>query len=201
MKTSKKIVIATNNLNKLYEFRKLFKDTDYEILTLNDIGFLGEIEETGETFAENAIIKAEAIAKFSKLPVIADDSGLMVNALDGFPGIYSRRFMEDASYVLKNQEIIHRLEPYSDKSAKFVAAIALVNYEKFPQVFIGEVKGLIIDEPHGESGFGYDPIFFVPKLNKTLAEASDEEKNKISHRGKALDLLIAFLNATPPATL
>ncbi len=192
----KQIVVATNNLNKLYEYRMLFKDTNIEILSLNDIGYLGDIEENGTTFQENAIQKAQAVAQKTTLPIIADDSGLVINALDGFPGIYSRRFMENSTYEIKNKELIRRLEAYSDKSAKFVAAIALVNYEKFPQVFIGEIKGVIINELKGENGFGYDPIFYVPKLNKTLAEASDNEKNLISHRAKALEGLINFLRST-----
>ncbi|HKL84156.1 MAG TPA: RdgB/HAM1 family non-canonical purine NTP pyrophosphatase [Bacilli bacterium] len=197
----RKIVIATNNLNKLYEYRLLLKDSDFDLVTLKDIGFLGDIDESGETFSENAVQKALAVAKLTDLPIIADDSGLAVTALNGFPGIYSRRFMADSSYELKNKEIIHQLETHSDKSAKFVAAIALVNYEKFPQVFVGEVKGIIVEEPKGENGFGYDPIFFVTKLNKTLAEASDEEKNQISHRAIALEGLLNYLNANPPVTL
>lgn len=193
----KKIVVATNNLNKLYEYRVLLKDTGYEVMSLKDIGFMGDIEETGSTFSENAVEKALAVAKFTKYPVIADDSGLCVNALDGFPGIYSRRFMEDQPYTVKNQEIINRLKEYSDKTAKFVASIALVNYERFPQVFVGEVKGIIIDESRGDNGFGYDPIFYVPSLDKTLAEASDEEKNSVSHRANALQGLLNYLSTTP----
>lgn len=193
----KKIVVATNNLNKLYEYRVLLKDTGYEVMSLKDIGFMGDIEETGSTFSENAVEKALAVAKFTKYPVIADDSGLCVNALDGFPGIYSRRFMEDQPYTVKNQEIINRLKEYSDKTAKFVASIALVNYERFPQVFVGEVKGIIIDESRGDNGFGYDPIFYVPSLDKTLAEATEEEKNSVSHRANALQGLLNYLSTTP----
>lgn len=193
----KKIVVATNNLNKLYEYRLLLKDTGYEVMSLKDIGFMGDIEETGSTFSENAVEKALAVAKFTKYPVIADDSGLCVNALDGFPGIYSRRFMEDQPYTVKNQEIINRLKEYSDKTAKFVASIALVNYERFPQVFVGEVKGIIIDESRGDNGFGYDPIFYVPSLDKTLAEATEEEKNSVSHRANALQGLLNYLSTTP----
>lgn len=193
----KKIVVATNNLSKLYEYRLLLKDTGYEVMSLKDIGFMGDIEETGSTFSENAVEKALAVAKFTKYPVIADDSGLCVNALDGFPGIYSRRFMEDQPYTVKNQEIINRLKEYSDKTAKFVASIALVNYERFPQVFVGEVKGIIIDELRGDNGFGYDPIFYVPSLDKTLAEATEEEKNSVSHRANALQGLLNYLSTTP----
>lgn len=193
----KKIVVATNNLNKLYEYRLLLKDTGYEVMSLKDIGFMGDIEETGSTFSENAVEKALAVAKFTRYPVIADDSGLCVNALDGFPGIYSRRFMEDQPYTVKNQEIINRLKEYSDKTAKFVASIALVNYERFPQVFVGEVKGIIIDESRGDNGFGYDPIFYVPSLDKTLAEATEEEKNSVSHRANALQGLLNYLSTTP----
>ncbi len=193
----KKIVVATNNLNKLYEYKSLLKGSEFEIVSLKDIGLSGDIPENGSTFSENAVEKALFVAKKTTLPIIADDSGLVVNALDGFPGIYSRRFMENQSYEIKNQEIINRLQEFSDKSAKFVASIALVNYEKFPQVFTGEVKGLIVEQAKGTNGFGYDPIFYVPKLEKTLAEASDEEKNAVSHRAVALKALIDFLNSTP----
>lgn len=196
----KKIVVATNNLNKLYEYRLLLKNTGYELLSLKDIGFLGDLEESGETFSENAVQKALAIAGKTPYPVIADDSGLSVNALNGFPGVYSRRFMENEPYEAKNKEIIRRLEEFSDKSAKFVAAIALVNYEKFPQVFVGEVKGNITNEAKGTNGFGYDPIFYVPKLDKTLAEATDDEKNSISHRAMAFESLLNYLASNPQST-
>ncbi|HOM32641.1 MAG TPA: RdgB/HAM1 family non-canonical purine NTP pyrophosphatase [Bacilli bacterium] len=189
----KQIVIATNNANKLREFKSLFENTPYEVLSLGDINFNGDIKEDGETFQDNAVIKATTIHKFTNLPVIADDSGLIINALDGFPGVNSARFMEGAPYSLKNAAIIKMLEGHSDKSAKFVAAIALVGLEPFPQVFIGEVKGMITSEPKGEDGFGYDPIFFYPHKQKTFAEMTLEEKDEISHRGRAMALLFEYL--------
>ncbi len=190
----KQIVLATHNPNKLLEFQHLFKDTSFEILSLKDVNFNEEIIEDGETFQENALIKARIVAKVCGLPVIADDSGLSINALNGFPGVQSARFMETSTYKEKNAKIIEMLTDFSDKSAKFVAALALVGFDQFPQVFVGEVKGLISEESRGESGFGYDPIFFYPLLGKTFAELSVEEKEKISHRGKASELLLEHLN-------
>lgn len=189
----RQIVLATHNPNKLREFQHLFQDTPFDILSLKDINFNEEIIEDGETFQDNALIKARIVAKYSALPVIADDSGLSINALNGFPGVQSARFMETSRYKEKNEAIIAMLKEYSDKSAKFVAAIALVGFEQFPQVFVGEVKGVIIEESRGESGFGYDPIFFYPALGKTFGELSVEEKEKISHRGKASALLLDYL--------
>lgn len=189
----RQIVLATHNPNKLREFQHLFQDTPFEILSLKDIDFNEEIIEDGETFQDNALIKARIVAQFAGLPVIADDSGLSINALNGFPGVESARFMEGSSYQEKNRAIIKMLSDYSDKSAKFVAALALVGFEKLPQVFVGEVKGIIIEESRGESGFGYDPIFFYPAFGKTFAELSLEEKEKISHRGRASALLLECL--------
>lgn len=189
-----KLILATHNPNKVKEFRSLFSDTNFEILSLEDINFNAPIIEDGLTFQDNALIKANIVNKQTNLPVIADDSGLMINALEGFPGVNSARFMEGSPYSLKNQEIIRMLAEYSDKSAKFVAAIALVGLDPFPQVFIGEVKGQILNEERGTDGFGYDPIFFYPNMQKTFAEMTLEEKESISHRGIATALLINYLN-------
>lgn len=189
----KQIVIATNNANKLKEFKSLFANTPYEVLSLADINFTGVIKEDGESFSDNAVIKAMTIHKLTNLPVIADDSGLSVNALEGFPGVNSARFMEGSPYTEKNAAIIKMLEGHSDKSAKFICAIALVGLDSFPQVFIGEIKGTIINEARGEEGFGYDPIFFHPNSQKTFAEMTLEEKDEISHRGRATALLFEYL--------
>lgn len=190
----KKLVIATHNENKVKEFKEIFKDTNYEILSLHDINFHDEIIEDGSTFQDNALTKALAVHHITKLPVIADDSGLSISALEGFPGVNSARFMEKFTYTEKNLKIIEMLKDHSDKSAKFVAAIALVGLTNFPQVFVGEVKGLIINEERGTNGFGYDPIFFYPDYQKTFAELTISEKKSISHRGVASELLLKFLN-------
>lgn len=189
----KQIVIASHNPNKIKEFKEIFKDTDFEVLGLNDIGFNEEIIEDGETFQDNALIKAMYVHNITNLPVIADDSGLSVTALNGFPGVNSARFMKDSPYTEKNKAINEMLIDHSDKSAKFIAAIALVGVDAFPQVFVGEVKGLIIAEERGENGFGYDPIFFYPDLQKTFGELTINEKQGISHRGRASALLIEYL--------
>ncbi len=190
----KKLVIATHNENKVKEFKEIFKDTNYEILSLHDINFHDAIIEDGSTFQDNALTKALAVHHITKLPVIADDSGLSISALEGFPGVNSARFMEEFTYTEKNLKIIEMLKDHSDKSAKFIAAIALVGLTNFPQVFVGEVKGLIINEERGTNGFGYDPIFFYPDYQKTFAELTISEKKSISHRGVASELLLKFLN-------
>ena len=189
----KKLIIATHNPNKVKEYRSLFSSTEYEIISLSDLNFHDDIIENGETFADNAIIKATTIHERFNLPVIADDSGLSITALDGFPGVQSARFMDGEPYTAKNQAIIEKLIDHSDRSAKFVAAIALVGVDLFPQVFIGEVKGTILTEQRGNDGFGYDPIFFYPDFQKTFSELTMTEKEKISHRGKATDLLLNYL--------
>lgn len=191
----KQIIIATHNENKLREFRQIFSDTDYEVLGLADVGYHEDINEDGETFQDNALIKATIVHKAINLPVIADDSGLSISALDGFPGVNSARFMQDSPYSEKNMAIVEMLKDHSDKSAKFVAAIALVGFEPFPQVFVGEVKGTIINEERGTNGFGYDPIFFHPNSQKTFGELTIEQKQSISHRGRASELLIEYLKS------
>ena len=193
----KKLIIATHNPNKVKEYRSLFSSTEYEIISLSDLNFHDDIIENGETFADNAIIKATTIHERFNLPVIADDSGLRITALDGFPGVQSARFMDGEPYTVKNQAIIEKLIDHSDRSAKFVAAIALVGVDLFPQVFIGEVKGTILTEQRGNDGFGYDPIFFYPDFQKTFSELTMTEKEKISHRGKATDLLLNYLKDHP----
>jgi XTP/dITP diphosphohydrolase len=190
----KKLVLASENENKVKEFKDLFKDTNYEIVSLKELGLPLDVEETGKTFEENAIIKASYIHNLTSLPVIADDSGLCIRALGGFPGVRSHRFMLESSYEEKCKAIIKKLEQYSDKGARFKCAIALVGVNDFPDVFTGEVKGQIINEMRGENGFGYDPIFLVKELDKTYAELTEDEKNKISHRAIAMRKLLDFLN-------
>lgn len=186
-----KIIFATNNQNKLREIREILKgfDLDIELTSLAEEGINIDIEESGTTFEENAVIKARTIMEMTGEAVIADDSGLEVDYLGGEPGIYSARYLgEDVSDSLKNKSIIQRLERAKgeERSARFVCAIAAV----FPygQVLttLGTVEGLIAYEEKGRNGFGYDPIVYIPEFDKTLAEIAPEQKNRISHRYNAL---------------
>lgn len=186
----KKIVLATKNKNKLKEISSLFRSLlDIEVILPNENI---EVEETGQTFLENASLKASETAKKMNLPSLADDSGLCVNALNGRPGIYSSRYEKDDDSRIK--KLLSELKNQQDKTAYFCCAMAFSD-EKGNIVFSAEGKcfGKIIEEKRGNNGFGYDPIFFIPELNKTLAEIPLDEKNKISHRSRALSQIIEFL--------
>ncbi|MBR1862059.1 MAG: RdgB/HAM1 family non-canonical purine NTP pyrophosphatase [Lachnospiraceae bacterium] len=175
------------------EIREIMEDSGYEIISMKEAGVDPEIEENGKTFEENAMIKAREVAKL--LPgdiVLADDSGLEVDALGGEPGIYSARYLgHDTPYSIKNADIIRRLEGKtgSERSARFVCAIAAVLPDGREKCVRATIEGQIDFEEKGEHGFGFDPIFYVPELGCTTAEIPEEEKNKISHRGKALRLM------------
>jgi XTP/dITP diphosphohydrolase len=191
-----KIILASNNNGKIKEFREIFKDMDIELVPMKEAGIDVDIEENGETFEENSLIKARTVCKLSGCITIADDSGLEVDYLDGQPGVYSARFMgHDTSYDIKNKAIIYKLKGVSgkDRSARFVAVIAAVFPDGRELVTRGTMEGIIGQEPLGENGFGYDPILFLPEYNKSSAELAPEEKNKISHRGKALEKMKAAL--------
>lgn len=193
-----KIVLASRNTKKIKELRELLSEfvPDIEILSLDDVGIYGEIEENGVTFEENAFIKAHTAAKSGYIGV-GDDSGLMVNALDGAPGVYSARYAgEHGDDAANNEFLLKNLAPYADKSAKFVSVVACVFPEKLDEghFFRGETEGVIIDEYRGEGGFGYDPLFYYEDMAKTYAEMTAEEKNSISHRGKAVRLLGEMLS-------
>ncbi|MCX5775254.1 MAG: RdgB/HAM1 family non-canonical purine NTP pyrophosphatase, partial [Firmicutes bacterium] len=179
------LVVATNNMHKLGELRALFDGLPITLLSLKDIGVEIDVEETGKTFRQNALIKAKAVAALTPLPVMADDSGLEVFALDGFPGIYSARFMAGHSYFEKDNAIIERLKAFTDKSAQFHCVMALCNVTKTPRLFEGVTLGHIDDQPRGEHGFGYDPIFISDELKTNFGLASEQDKNAVSHRGKA----------------
>lgn len=171
------------------EIKEILSDTDWEVVSMKEIGADVEIEEDGTTFEENAAIKARAVAAVCGEIVLADDSGLEVDALNKEPGIYSARYMgEDTPYAVKNANIINRLEgiPEESRTARFVCAIAAVFPDGKEIITHGEIEGRIDYEEKGENGFGYDPIFYVPEFGRTTAELSDLEKNSISHRGKAL---------------
>lgn len=188
----KRIVFATGNKGKIKEIRMIMEDTGYEVISMKDAGIDPEIEENGKSFQENALIKARAVAKYTDAIVLADDSGLEVDALNGEPGIFSARYLgEDTPYSEKNASIIKRLEGIEgrERSARFVCAIAAVWPDGQELTTQAAIEGLIGFEEKGSNGFGYDPIFYVPEYEKTTAELSEEEKNRISHRGKALRLM------------
>lgn len=187
-----RIIFATGNAGKMKEIRMILADLGCEILSMKEAGISCDIVEDGTTFEENAIIKAKAVAACCDDIVLADDSGLEVDYINKEPGIYSARYMgEDTSYDIKNQNIIDRLEgvPDAERTARFVCVIAAA----FPDGSIkhtrATIEGIIAHEPMGANGFGYDPIVYVPELGKTTAQLSSEEKNKISHRGKALEMM------------
>ena len=183
-----KIIFATKNENKLKEIREIL-GSEYEVISMKEAGIDIDIVEDGETFEDNAIKKAEEIMKLTNEIVLADDSGLEIDFLGGEPGVHSSRFMgEDTPYTEKNKAILERMKSArgSQRSARFVCAIAAALPDKYTIIDRETVEGLIAQEPAGENGFGYDPIFYVPKYKKTTAQLTMEEKNKISHRGKAL---------------
>ena len=188
-----RLVFATGNQGKMREIRDIMSDSGYEIVSMKEAGVDPEIEEDGKTFEENAMIKARAVSKL--LPddlVLADDSGLEVDALGGEPGIYSARYLgHDTPYSVKNADIIRRLEGKegAERSARFVCAIAAVFPDGKEKCVRATIEGQIGFEEKGEHGFGFDPIFYVPELGCTTAEIPESEKNKISHRGKALKLM------------
>ncbi len=186
-----KIVLASRNKKKIGELRAILSEyiEGVEILSLDDVGIYGEIEEDGETFEQNALIKARVAATSGYIGV-GDDSGLEVDALGGAPGVYSARYAgEHGDDEANNELLLKNLSDKSDRGARFVCCIACVfpeNYAYEPIVVRGYVEGEIISERRGAGGFGYDPLFYVPTLDKTLAEVTSEEKNKVSHRANAI---------------
>lgn len=192
----KKIVFATGNQGKLREVKKILADLNVDVVSMKEEGIQIDVDENGTTFAENAQIKATAIGAHTDAIVLADDSGLVIDALNGEPGIYSARYLgEDTSYRIKNQNLIDRLEGVPDerRTARFVCAIAAALPDGTVLHTEGTIEGIIGYEERGENGFGYDPIFYVPKLGKTTAELTDDEKNAISHRGSALEKMKVLL--------
>ncbi len=193
------VIMATGNANKVREIRQMLEGTDIEVLSLKEAGIEAEIEENGTTFEENAVIKAEAVCALSQTTVIADDSGLEIDALGKEPGVHSARFMgEDTPYTVKNAALLEKLSgiPDEKRTARFVCAVAVARPGAETKVFRGEFEGRIAHESRGENGFGYDPIFYVPEKGCTSAELSPEEKNAMSHRGKALQKAVEALRAS-----
>ena len=194
----KKIVLATNNLNKVREINELFQESIYKIIPQSEFK-VTEVEETGKTFTENALIKARNAAKYTDLPVIADDSGIEVDALDGRPGIFSARYSgigatdkDNLTKLIKDIKHIDR----KNCQAKFICAMVYIAYENDPNPLIveGIWKGYVITKPRGVNGFGYDPIFYVPEYECTSAELDRKKKNQLSHRGQAIRKLTKKLN-------
>ena len=192
-----KIIFATGNKNKMIEIRQILQDLGMEILSMKEAGIDIDIVEDGKSFEENAMIKAAAIAELPEVKamdaiVLADDSGLEIDYLNKEPGIYSARYMgEDTSYHIKNEKLIERLEgvPDEKRTARFVCAIAAAFPDGTMKTVRAAMEGRIGYKESGENGFGYDPIFYLPEYGCTSAELSMEEKNKISHRGKALRMI------------
>ena len=183
------IVFATGNPGKAREVAMMFEDMDVCVKTLKEAGIEADIIENGSTFMENARIKAEEVARHTDKIVLADDSGLVIDYLNGEPGIYSARYMgEDTSYAVKNQNILDRMKdaPEHLRSARFVCAMAAVMPDGEVIETEGVMEGMIGYEIAGENGFGYDPIFYLPEFKASSAEITPEEKNAVSHRGKAL---------------
>lgn len=189
-----KLVIASNNAHKINEYKVMFSPLGIEVLSPNELNINEEPEENGKTYEENSLIKAKAIAKHTSFPVLADDSGLNVKALNDFPGIYSARFAkENGGNEKANIVLIEKLKQYKDKSAEFVCVITLLNIANKPLQFKGLCPGYIMDKPHGQGGFGYDPIFFSKEANVCFGEAQENIKNEFSHRAKALKAMIEYL--------
>lgn len=188
----KRLIFATGNQDKLREIRAIMDGLGYEILSMKEAGIDIEIEENGTIFAENALIKARAIHAVCQDLVLADDSGLEVDYMDKQPGVFSHRFGgEDTPYSIKNQMIIDNLAgvPEEKRTARFVCAIAAVFPDGTELVREAAMEGIIGEREAGENGFGYDPIFYLPEFGCTSAELSPEDKNAISHRGKALRMM------------
>jgi XTP/dITP diphosphohydrolase len=185
----KEVIIATKNAGKAKEFQSLFAEKGIEVKSLLDFDNVPDINETGKTFVENAVLKAEAIANYFNKIVIADDSGLAVDALDGKPGVYSARYAGEQKNDQANiEKVLAELKgvPFEQRTARFHCALAVAIPQGRTVVVEGTCEGYITEEARGTNGFGYDPIFYVPDKQKTMAELSKEEKNKISHRANAL---------------
>ncbi|HTK11998.1 MAG TPA: RdgB/HAM1 family non-canonical purine NTP pyrophosphatase [Ktedonobacteraceae bacterium] len=185
------LLVATTNRHKLDEYRAIFADLPFTLLSLYDIQLDMDVEETGTTFQENAELKALAYARASGMLSLADDSGLEIDAMGGAPGVYSARFVRpDATYEERFQVIFAQLRtlPIEKRYARFQCVITLAEPTGYHQSVKGTIEGVITDAPRGTQGFGYDPIFLVPELGKTTAELQPEEKNQISHRGRAARL-------------
>ena len=191
-----KLAIATNNQHKLQEIRAILGDSFEELLSLKDLGIDVDVEETGSTLEENALIKARAILSLSGIATLADDTGLMVDALRGAPGVYSARYAGDEHDDAKNRALLLKnLDGVKDRSAHFATVIALCYPDGKTLTASGRVNGEILLSERGTEGFGYDSLFFSTELGKTFAEATQAEKNSVSHRGRALRAMLELVKS------
>lgn len=196
MKTMKKIIFASNNQGKIREVKDMLADPDVEVLSMKEAGIDMDIDENGTTFQQNALIKARAVWNETHELTIADDSGLEIDWMNGEPGVYSARFMgHDTSYDVKNAAILEKMKDVrgTDRSARFVCAMAAILPDGREITTRGTMEGVIADKVQGSNGFGYDPILYLPEYGKTSAQLTEDEKNRISHRGKALRELVREL--------
>lgn len=192
----KVIVVASGNQGKIKEFKEMLEPEGYTVKSLSDFPDMPEVEETGTTFHDNAIIKAQAVTDRYGITAISDDSGLEIDALDTKPGVMSARWLgHDTSYDVKNQKVLDLLKDKKDRTCRYVCAIAITRVNEEPVVFEDTVECEVALEAKGSNGFGYDPIIYYAPSGKTMAEMSKEEKNSISHRGKAVRKLEAWLDA------
>lgn len=195
-----KLLLATNNSHKVAEYQSLLRDIPYELVTPEQVGIRLVVDETGTTMEENATLKAVSYAKLSRLLTFADDSGLEVDVLDGAPGVVSARYAgEHASNESRIAKLLSKMKdvPREKRAARFRCVIALALTGEEIEMFPGECYGVIALEPRGTGGFGYDPVFYLPSLGKTMAELSPEEKNRVSHRGQAARKLRSWLEKIP----
>lgn len=200
-----KIILATGNKNKIREIKEKFSSIGkLSITSLEELDNIPEIEENASTFEGNALIKAKAICSFTGFPAMADDSGLVIDALNGEPGVYSARYGgANLSDIEKNSLVLSKMKniPEKKRSARFVCAVALAFPDGKTYTAQGECLGIISKTPVGEKGFGYDPIFYIPESGKTMAQLSPDEKNRISHRGKAIEKIYEILKDIMEKTL
>jgi XTP/dITP diphosphohydrolase len=197
-----RLLVATTNQDKLREIRSLLNGVDVELLTLRDQPPVAEPEETGSTFQENARLKARYYAAASGLMTVAEDSGLVIDALDGEPGVRSARFLHpDASYPERFAAILRRMadHPERGRAARFLCAVAIVEHDRILFETVGRIEGAIADAPQGRGGFGYDPIFFYPPYGATLGEVNEDEKLAVAHRGEAFRAVAKWLQQAASA--
>lgn len=188
----KDLILVSDNPDKLKEYQA--KLSQYKLIPYKEIIAIESNEESGNTFKENAYLKAQTIFKFIQKPCLADDSGILVESLPNELGVHSRRFSNEMTDISNNALLIDKLKGKDNRKAKFVSTICLIIPGLNPRFYRGEIQGLILEEARGKQGFGYDPLFFIPEINKTMAQLTLEEKNKISHRAKAIEKLLEDLD-------